>query len=194
MRREEEGDNGDDDGEDLPEEDCSDGGSCEPEHSGSCPCWEPNSRSAHSLNPDVDYEDDFNIGLDRGRRLRHRHPGVGHSAHARRQDDMRELDGALYSLREAQQLNQVTDTPSKMSLEELQAEAAAYLERWPQGLIARGLPPLDVSDCVTRWDYTMALSRAQHFELSPYEWMRFAFSVAAETGQHIVMRKREGFS
>ena len=78
-----------------------------------------------------------------------------------------------------------------MSLEELQAEAAACLERRQQGL-GRELPPLDVSDCATRWDYTVALSRACHFELSPYEWMRVAFSVAAEEGLHIVIRKQEG--
>ena len=185
--REEEGD---DDGEEhLSDEYHSDGDWSEPEHSGSCPCWEPNYRRDDHDQYDLYYG-------DRGAQLHHidrgvRQRGAGYDAHTGRQDHMRELQDALGCLAEARQLNQVTGTPSKMSLEELQAEAATCLERRQQGL-GRELPPLDVSDCATRWDYTVALSRARHFELSPYEWMRVAFSVAAETGQHIVIRKEEG--
>ena len=188
--REEEG--GDDGEEHLSDEYHSDeyhsdGDWSEPEHSGSCPCWEPNyRRDGNDQCGLLYYGEHFNY-IDRGVRQR----GAGYDEHSSRLAHMRELQDALGCLAEARQLNQVTGTPSKMSLEELQAEAAACLERRQQGL-GRELPPLDVSDCATRWDYTVALSRARHFELSPYEWMRVAFSVAAEEGLHIVIRKQEG--
>jgi hypothetical protein len=176
-------------GEEEEEEGFSDSG--ELMHERCCPCWDPDSEPP-------DYDDEFGSYAAYGRNVRQRTSYNNpcndpcRSAYEARTDRMQALQHALGRLDEAADLNSFEfvdkgGEPSIMSIEELQAMGEEVLASRRQG-IGSALPPLDVSACTTRSDFVAAFERAQVLNLTEYEKMRFAFSVAAERGEHIIIR------
>ena len=168
--------------EEDDEEDYSDG---EPLHERCCPCWDPNSERA-------DYDDFDGYGCYGSRHVRQRTSYNEYSDYEARTDRMAALRYALGRLEEAAKLNSSelvnkVGEPSSMTLDELRALAEEELAARARGL-GSALPPLDVSACTTRSQFVAAFEKAHVFELTEYEKMRFAFSVAAERGEHIFIR------
>jgi hypothetical protein len=158
-------------------------------HEPHCPWYEEDEDERHSYGYGGSDDDVLGYygGYTGGRNVRQR--SVAYDDRRAREVRIQQLEYVLGRLEEADRLNsfELVDKcgePSNMSLEQVRAAAEEALE-WRRQGDGSGLPPLDLTGCTTRAEYVAAMEWAH--ELTDYEKMRLAFSLAAESGQALVI-------